>query len=44
MPGIAAWIDENNRDRKHTGFGTHGPLDDELALRAGTRHDRKTTA
>jgi hypothetical protein len=31
-PGSRAWIDDNDRDRKHTGFGTHGPLYDQLAL------------
>jgi transposase InsO family protein len=37
---VAAWIDEYNRDRKHTSIGMHSPIDYELAQ----RHRRDTEA
>jgi len=32
---VAAWIDEYNRDRKHSSIGMRSPIDYELALHAG---------
>ena len=32
---VAAWIDEYNRDRKHSSIGMRTPIDYELAARAG---------
>jgi putative transposase len=32
---VAAWIDEYNRDRKHSSIGMRSQIDYELALRAG---------
>ena len=34
---IAAWIDEYNRDRKHTGCGMRSPINYEFALRGRTQ-------
>jgi putative transposase len=31
---VAAWIDEYNRDRKHSSVGMRSPIDYELALRS----------
>lgn len=41
---IAAWIDESNRERKHTARGMRSPIDYELALRATTRAERTAAA
>jgi putative transposase len=41
---VAAWIDEYNRDRKHSACGMRSPIDYEHPLRAGPRPDRKTAA
>jgi putative transposase len=32
---VAGWIDEYNRDRKHSSIGMRSPLDHELTLRDG---------
>ena len=34
---VAAWIDEYNRDRKHSACGMRSPIGYEQALRAGQR-------
>ena len=34
---VAAWIDEYNRDRKHSSVGMRTPIDYELAQRDGQR-------
>jgi transposase-like protein len=34
---VAAWIDEYNRDRKHSACGMRSPIGYEQALRAGRR-------
>jgi putative transposase len=34
---VAAWIDEYNRDRKHSACGMRSPVDHELTLRAAQR-------
>jgi putative transposase len=41
---VAAWIDDYNRDRKHSACGMRSPIDYELARQAGTRHDRTDAA
>jgi transposase InsO family protein len=41
---VAAWIDEYNRDRKHSSIGMRSPIDYELALRAGERDERTAAA
>jgi putative transposase len=41
---VAAWIDEYNRDRKHSACGMRSPIDYELALRAGAQHERESAA
>jgi putative transposase len=41
---VAAWIDEYNRDRKHTACRMHSPIDYELALHAATEPDRTVAA
>jgi putative transposase len=41
---VAAWIDDYNRDRKHSGCGMRSPIDYELALRAGDQQGRKPAA
>ena len=40
---VAAWIDEYNRDRKHSALGMRSPIDYELALHA-TEHTAKAAA
>jgi putative transposase len=40
----ATWIDEYNRDRKHSACGMRSPITYEQALRAGRRPDRKPAA
>jgi hypothetical protein len=37
---LAGWIDEYNRDRKHTARRMRSPIDYELALHAATEPDR----
>jgi transposase InsO family protein len=32
---VAAWIDEYNRDRKHSSNGMRSPINYEIALRGG---------
>jgi putative transposase len=34
---VAAWIDEYNRDRKHSSIGMRPPIDYEHTLRAGAQ-------
>jgi putative transposase len=34
---VASWIDEYNRDRKHSSIGMRTPIDYELAQRDGQR-------
>jgi transposase InsO family protein len=41
---VAAWIDEYNRDRKHTACHMRSPIDYELALHAAGQPDRKAAA
>jgi putative transposase len=42
---VAAWIDEYNRDRKHSSVGMRSPIDYELTLRTATApHRRKAAA
>ena len=41
---VATWIDEYNRDRKHSACGMRSPITYEQALRAGRRPDRKPAA
>ena len=41
---VAAWIDEYNRDRKHSSCGMRSPIDYEHALRARQHHDPKAAA
>jgi putative transposase len=41
---VAAWIDEYNRDRKHSACGMRSPIDYELTLRAGQQHDPTAAA
>jgi putative transposase len=41
---VAAWIDEYNRDRKHSGCGMRSPINYEIALRAGAQHDHTAAA
>jgi putative transposase len=41
---VAAWIDEYNRDRKHSSIGMRNPVDYELALRAAEHPHRPETA
>jgi putative transposase len=41
---VAAWIDDYNRDRKHSACGMRSPVDYELGLRAGEQHDRTAAA
>jgi transposase InsO family protein len=41
---VAAWIDEYNRDRKHSACGMRSPIDYELALRAGAQQQRESAA
>ena len=41
---VAAWIDDYNRDRKHSACGMRSPIDYELALHAGEQHDRTDAA
>ena len=40
---VAAWIDQYNRDRKHSGCGMRSPINYEIALRAG-QQDRTAAA
>jgi transposase InsO family protein len=41
---VAAWIDEYNRDRKHSSIGMRNPVDYELALRAADPHRPEAAA
>jgi putative transposase len=42
---VAAWIDEYNRDRKHSSIGMRSPIDYELTLRAADQpHTNKEVA
>ena len=41
---VAAWIDEYNRDRKHSSCGMRSPVDYEIALHAAQQHDRTAAA
>jgi transposase InsO family protein len=41
---VSAWIDEYNRDRKHSGCGMRSPINFELALRTGEQHHRPPAA
>jgi putative transposase len=41
---VAAWIDEYNRDRKHSACGMRSPIDYELALSAAAEHQPKAAA
>jgi len=41
---VAAWIDDYNRDRKHSACGMRSPLDYELGLRTREQHDRTAAA
>jgi len=41
---VAAWIDEYNRDRKHSACGMRSPIGYEQALRAGQRPDQTPAA
>jgi len=41
---VAAWIDEYNRDRKHTACRMHSPIDYELALHTATQPDTTAAA
>jgi putative transposase len=35
---VAAWIDEYNRDRKHSSIGMRSPIDYEHAMRSSEQH------
>jgi transposase InsO family protein len=41
---VAAWIDEYNRDRKHSACGMRSPIGYEQALRAGRPPDQTPAA
>jgi len=41
---VAAWIDEYNRDRKHSSIGLRSPIDYELTLRDGDQAHREEVA
>lgn len=41
---VAAWIDEYNRDRKHSSCGMHSPLDYESALRTAAQSHTEQVA
>jgi transposase InsO family protein len=41
---VAAWIDEYNRDRKHSSVGMRSPIDYERDLRAGAEQHDQTAA
>jgi transposase InsO family protein len=41
---VAAWIDEYNRDRKHSSIGMRSPVNHELALRARKQPPRPEAA
>ena len=41
---VAAWIDEYNRDRRHSALDMHSPLDHELALGATALHQSEAVA
>ena len=41
---VAAWIDEYNRDRKHSSIDMRSPIDYELALCAGEQDERTAAA
>jgi transposase InsO family protein len=41
---VAAWIDEYNRDRRHSACGMRSPLDYELGLHTREQHDRTAAA
>ena len=41
---VAAWIDEYNRDRKHSACGMRSPLGYEQALHAGQRPGQTSAA
>ncbi len=41
---VAAWIDEYNRDRRHSSCGMRSPIDHELALHAAAEQDRTAAA
>ena len=41
---VAAWIDEYNRDRKHSSIGMRSPIDYERDLRAGEHHGQVAAA
>jgi transposase InsO family protein len=41
---VAAWIDEYNRDRKHSSIGMRSPINYELALRASEQPPRPEAA
>lgn len=40
---VAAWIDEYNRDRKHSSIGMRSPINYEIALRS-TEPNSRTAA
>jgi len=41
---VAAWIDDYNRDRKHSACGMRSPIDYELAQHAAAEHGTKAAA
>jgi putative transposase len=41
---VAAWIDDYNRDRRHSACGMRSPLDYELGLHTREQHDRTAAA
>jgi transposase InsO family protein len=41
---VAAWIDDYNRDRKHSACGMRSPVNYELGLRTREQHDRTAAA
>lgn len=41
---VAAWIDEYNRDRKHSSIGMRSPINYEIALRSGEPDSRTDAA
>ncbi len=41
---VAAWIEEYNRDRKHSSIGMRSPVNYELALRASQQPPRPKAA